>query len=225
MLIEGTYMIFDVNNPITAIIADDHEVVRAGIRRLLSIDKTIQILGDGGNGEEAIQLVEYHRPIIALLDILMPKMTGIEAIPYIKKVSPVTLIVMLTAFEDAEHLEMALSAGADGYLTKDIGAKDLVDSIKLVTQGERVFSKSILQILQNKVIPRNTTPASSNRVTITKREQDVLNLVADGNTSNEIADKLGLSTRTVESHRYNIMQKLGIKSAAGLVKFAVSKKV
>lgn len=225
MLIKGTYMIFDVNNPITAIIADDHEVVRAGIRRLLSIDKTIQILGDGGNGEEAIQLVEYHRPIIALLDILMPKMTGIEAIPYMRKVSPVTLIVMLTAFEDAEHLEMALIAGADGYLTKDIGAKDLVDSIKLVTQGERVFSKSILQILQNKVIPRNTTPASSNRVTITKREQDVLNLVADGLTSNEIADKLGLSTRTVESHRYNIMQKLGIKSAAGLVKFAVSKKV
>lgn len=225
MLFKGTDMIFDVNNLITAIIADDHEVVRAGIRRLLSIDKTIQILGDGGNGEEAIQLVEYHRPIIALLDILMPKMTGIEAIPYIKKVSPVTLIVMLTAFEDAEHLEMALSAGADGYLTKDIGAKDLVDSIKLVTQGERVFSKSILQILQNKVIPRNTTPASSNRVTITKREQDVLNLVAEGLTSNEIADKLGLSTRTVESHRYNIMQKLGIKSAAGLVKFAVSKSI
>jgi len=216
-------MIFDVNNPITAIIADDHEVVRAGIRRLLSIDKSIQILGDGSNGEEAIKLVEYHKPIVALMDILMPKMTGIEAIPEIKKASPHTLIVMLTAFEDAEHLELALSAGADGYLTKDIGAKDLVDSIKLVTQGERVFSKSILHILQNKLLPRPSS--SSNRVTITRREQEVLNLVAEGLTSNEIADKLGLSTRTVESHRYNIMQKLGIKSAAGLVKFAVSKNI
>ncbi len=223
MHIKGNIMIFDVNNPITVIIADDHEVVRAGIRRLLSIDKTIQILGDGSNGEEAIKLVEYHKPIVAIMDILMPKMTGIEAIPAIKKASPVTLIVMLTAFEDAEHLEQALSAGADGYLTKDIGAKDLVDSIKLVTQGERVFSKSILHTLQNKVIPRSAPSSSANRITITRREQDVLNLVAEGLTSNEIAEKLGLSTRTVESHRYNIMQKLGIKSAASLVKFAVSK--
>lgn len=214
-------MLFDIDNPITAIIADDHEVVRAGIRRLLSIDKTIKILDDGANGEDAIRLADYHKPIVALLDILMPKMTGIQAINEIKKVSPTTYVIMLTAFEDAEHLELALAAGADGYLTKDISARDLIESIKLVTQGERVFSKSIIQIIQNKVMPSNIEDAK--QVTITKREQDVLNLVAEGLTSAEIAKNLDLSIRTVESHRYNIMQKLDIKSAASLVKFAVSR--
>ncbi|MBE2190380.1 MAG: response regulator transcription factor [Desulfobulbaceae bacterium] len=214
-------MLFDIDNPITAIIADDHEVVRAGIRRLLSIDKTIKILDDGANGEDAIRLADYHKPIVALLDILMPKMTGIQAINEIKKVSPTTYVIMLTAFEDAEHLELALAAGADGYLTKDISARDLIESIKLVTQGERVFSKSIIQIIQNKVMPSNIEDAK--QVTITKREQDVLNLVAEGLTSAEIAKNLDLSIRTVESHRYNIMQKLGIKSAASLVKFAVGR--
>lgn len=214
-------MLFDIDNPITAIIADDHEVVRAGIRRLLSIDKTIKILDDGANGEDAIRLADYHKPIVALLDILMPKMTGIQAINEIKKVSPTTYVIMLTAFEDAEHLELALAAGADGYLTKDISARDLIESIKLVTQGERVFSKSIIQIIQNKVMPSNIEDAK--QVTITKREQDVLNLVAEGLTSAEIAKNLDLSIRTVESHRYNIMQKLGIKSAASLVKFAVDR--
>lgn len=214
-------MLFDIDNPITVIIADDHEVVRAGIRRLLSISKTIKILDDGANGEDAIRLTDYHKPIVALLDILMPKMTGIQAINEIKKVSPTTYVIMLTAFEDAEHLELALAAGADGYLTKDISARDLIESIKLVTQGERVFSKSIIQIIQNKVMPSNKEDAK--QVTITKREQDVLNLVAEGLTSAEIAKNLDLSIRTVESHRYNIMQKLGIKSAASLVKFAVSR--
>jgi len=214
-------MLFDIDNPITTIIADDHEVVRAGIRRLLSVDKTIKILDDGANGEDAIRLAEYHKPIVALLDILMPKMTGIQAINEIKKVSPTTYVIMLTAFEDAEHLELALAAGADGYLTKDISAKDLIESIKLVTQGERVFSKSIIQIIQNKVMPSNIEDVK--QVSITKREQDVLNLVAEGLTSAEIAANLNLSIRTVESHRYNIMQKLGIKSAASLVKFAVGR--
>jgi two-component system, NarL family, response regulator DegU len=214
-------MLFDIDNPITTIIADDHVVVRAGIRRLLSMDKTIQILDEGTNGEEAVKLAEYHKPILALLDILMPIMTGIQAINEIKRVSPTTYVIMLTAFEDAEHLELALSAGADGYLTKDISAKDLIESIKLVTQGERVFSKSIVQILQNKVIPSSSEEVK--QVSITKREQDILNLVAEGLTSSEIAENIGLSIRTVESHRYNIMQKLGIKSAASLVKFAVGR--
>jgi DNA-binding NarL/FixJ family response regulator len=214
-------MLFDIDNPITTIIADDHVVVRAGIRRLLSMDKTIHILDEGTNGEEAVKLVEYHKPIVALLDILMPIMTGIEAVKEIKKISPTTYIVMLTAFEDREHIEHAIAAGADGYLTKDISAKELIEAIKLVTQGERVFSRSIIHIFQNKSIPPISN--ESKQVSITKREQDVLNLVADGLTSSEIAEKLKLSTRTVESHRYNIMQKFGVKSAASLVKFAVSR--
>lgn len=216
-------MLFDIDNPVTAVLADDHEVVRTGIKRMLSVDKRIRILADASNGEDVIKLVEYHKPIVVLLDILMPKKSGIEAVSEIKTISPTSYIVMLTAFEDSEHLEQALEAGADGYLTKDISAKDLIDSIFLVTQGERVFSKTIINILQNSYIPKQVeTPQ---QVSITKREQQILNLVADGMTSNQIAEKIGLSPRTVESHRYNIMQKLGIKRATSLVKFAVNHSV
>lgn len=210
--------IFTEKNPITLILADDHEVVRAGIRRLLSIDKSLKILEEAANGEQAVEIVKYHKPRVALLDIFMPQVTGIEAVEIIKQEVPDTFCVMLTAFEDASHLEKAMAAGADGYLSKDISAKDLIESIHQVAMGERVFSKSIIKILQNKNIPSDS---DSERIIITKREQDVLNLVAQGRTSSEISEKLHISVRTVESHRYNLMQKLGIKNATGLVRYAV----
>lgn len=210
--------IFNENNPLTIVMADDHEVVRAGLRRLISIDKSIKILEEANNGEDALKMVIYHKPVIALLDILMPRMTGIEAVDKIKKEAPDTFCVMLTAFEDSKHLEEAMSAGADGYLSKDISAKDLIESLFQIAMGERVFSKSIIKIMQSRNFAQDT---DSERISITKREQDVLNLVAKGKTSAEISDMLNISTRTVEAHRYNLMQKLGIKNAAGLARFAV----
>jgi len=212
-------MIFDENNPIKIVLADDHEIVRVGIKRLLSIDKTIKIVAEAQNGKEAIELVKVHRPDIALLDIMMPVMTGIEAVKEIKSVSPETFTVILTAFEDSKHLELALNTGADGYLTKDIKSKDLTESLHKVMEGERVFSKSILLILQNHYVTKSHIEEPP--VAITKREQDILNLVADGLTSNDIAEELKLSIRTVESHRYNLMQKLNLKSAAQLIKYAI----
>lgn len=210
---------FDVHNPIKIVFADDHEVVRAGIRRVLSIDKSIRILDEANNGADALELVLYHKPDVALLDIMMPQMTGIEVTNEIKNKQPDTLVVMLTAFEDASHLEQALAAGADGYLSKDVGSKELVEALHNVVVGERVFSKSIVLLAQNKFMTRGaqTEPA----VKITKREQDVLNQIALGKSSTEIAENLFLSVRTVESHRYNIMQKLSIKNTAGLIRFAV----
>ena len=163
-------------------------------------------------------MVKYYKPRVALLDILMPNVTGIEAVQIIKKEVPETFCVMLTAFEDSKHLENAMNAGADGYLSKDIGAKDLIESLFQVSMGERVFSRSIIKILQNKNIPDSS---DDERIIITKREQEILNLVARGRTSAEISDELFISVRTVESHRYNLMQKLGIKNAAGLVRYAV----
>lgn len=212
-------MIFDEGNPIRIVLADDHEIVRAGIRRLLSIDKSIKIVAEGQNGKEAIELVKNHRPDIALIDILMPVMTGIEAVKEIKKVSPETFTVILTAFEDSKHLELALNTGADGYLTKDIKSKDLTESIHKVMEGERVFSKSILLILQNHYVTKSHIEEPP--VAITRREQDILNLIADGLTSQEISNELNLSIRTIESHRYNLMQKLNLKSAAQLIKYAI----
>lgn len=209
---------YNEDNPIKIIMADDHEVVRVDLRRLLTIDKTIKVLDEAHNGKDAVDLVEYHKPDIALLDILMPQMNGIEATQKIKENSN-TYVIMLTAYEDSYHLEQALSAGADGYLAKDIGAKELISSIHSVMHGERAFSKSIIKIMQKKYVPEEEQ--NSEPVTITKREQEILNLVALGKTSQEIANELFISIRTVESHRYNIMQKLDIKNTAGLVRYSV----
>lgn len=212
-------MIFDENNPIKIVMADDHEVVRAGLRRLLSFEKSIRILDEACNGKDAVDLVKYHQPHLVLLDILMPVMTGIEACMIIKRESPDTIVLILTAFEDSNHLEKAIAAGADGYLTKDITSKDLVKAIHTVVLGERVFSKSIILLMQNRFASLENN--AEEPVTITKREQSVLNLVATGKKSTEIADELNISVRTVETHRYNVMQKLGVKNVAGLIRYAV----
>lgn len=203
---------------IRIILADDHEVVRAGLRRLLSIDNSIEIIDEAENGKRAVELVRQYNPDIALLDIMMPIMDGIEATKQIKTFS-LGYVVMLTAFEDSMHLEKALAAGADGYLSKDVSAKDLVEALKLVSKGERAFSKSIIKIMQKKYVPEEENVAQA--ISITKREQEVLNLVAMGRTSQQIADELFVSVRTVESHRYNLMQKLEISNTAGLVRYAV----
>lgn len=203
---------------IRIILADDHEVVRAGLRRLLSIESSIEIIDEAENGKRAVELVKQHNPDIALLDIMMPIMDGISATKEIKTFS-LSYVVMLTAFEDSMHLEKALAAGADGYLSKDVSAKDLVEALKLISKGERAFSKSIIKIMQKKYVPEEENVSQA--ITITKREQEVLNLVAMGKTSQQIADELFLSVRTVESHRYNLMQKLEISNTAGLVRYAV----
>lgn len=212
-------MEFDTEKKYTIVLADDHEVVRAGIRRLLNINKAFYIIDEASNGEDAVELVKYHKPNIALLDVLMPRLNGIEAAKQIKQVAPNTLIVMLTAFEDSNHLEKALEAGADGYLTKDISAKDLVSALLTVVEGERVFSKTIIHLLE-KSYNHNATQDTS-PITISGREQEVLNLLALGKTSPEIAEMLDISVRTVQSHRSNIIQKLGVKSASALIRYAV----
>ena len=204
---------------IKVVLADDHEVVRAGLRRVLSIDKSIKILDEASNGIAAIEMIKYHMPDIALLDILMPEMDGIEAAKIIKRTLPEVLVVMLTAFEDSLHLEQAMKAGADGYLSKDISAKDLIKALHDIYMGERVFSKSIVRLLQKQYVSAGTPEEEP--ITISKREQEILNFVALGKTSPEIADILNISTRTVQSHRSNVMQKLGIKNAGELVRYAV----
>lgn len=215
-------MLFDENNPIKVILADDHEIVRAGIKRLLSVDKSIKILNEAANGLQAVEYVKSYQPNVVILDILMPQMTGIEALREIKKDLPNIFTIMLTAFEDAQHLELALNAGADGYLSKDIQSRDLINAIHEVLEGKRVFSKSILSILNNNYISREEAEAPP--VSITKREEEVLFQISEGKTNQEIADDLKLSIRTVESHRYNIMQKLNIKNTAQLIKYSVTYK-
>ena len=204
---------------INVVIADDHEIVRAGLRRILNIDKRIQIVGEAVDGESALKLIEENLPHVALLDIHMPVLDGIEVAKVVCEKHPEIVVIMLTAYEDYKHVEEALKVGADGYLSKDISPSFLIDAIYRSLLGERVFSKSILRVLENPLLSHQEIENSN--VTITPREQEILNYLAQGKTSKEIADILGISIRTVQNHRSNIMQKLGIKTAAGLVRFAV----
>jgi DNA-binding NarL/FixJ family response regulator len=204
---------------INVVIADDHEIVRVGLRRILNIDKRIQIVGEAVDGESALKLIEENLPHVALLDIHMPLLDGIEVAKIVCEKHPEIVVIMLTAYEDYKHVEEALKVGADGYLSKDISPSFLIDAIYRSLLGERVFSKSILRVLENPLISHQEIENSN--VTITTREQEILNYLAQGKTSKEIADILGISIRTVQNHRSNIMQKLGIKTAAGLVRFAV----
>lgn len=207
---------------IKIVLADDHEIVRAGIRRLLSLDKSITILDEVENGQELVEVVEYNRPDVVLSDIMMPVMNGIDATKKIRDKKIDTFVIMLTAYEDAFHLDKALKAGADGYLSKDISARKLIEAIKEVLKGERVFSRSVLKLINSDSSLESDPNAQP--VVITKREQEILDLVALGKTSQDIADTLYISVRTVESHRYNLMQKLDVKNTAELIRYALTKK-
>ena len=176
------------------------------------------------NGKEAIRAFQLahagDNPYdLILLDIMMPQMNGIEAVTLLRQENTETKLIILTAFEDSLHIERALEAGADGYLAKDISAKDLNSALFKAVAGERVFSNSILRILQNKYVPYSEKDETM--ITISPREQEIMNLLAQGKTSQQISDELFISIRTVQAHRSNIMQKLGIKNAAGLVRYAV----
>ncbi len=161
---------------IKIVLADDHEVVRAGLIKLMWVDRSIKVLGEADNGKDAVDLVRYHQPDIALFDIMMPQMDGIEATGKIRAEFPDIPVVILTAFEDSDHIEQAIAAGAAGYLSKDINAKDLVESLRKVYHGERVFSCTILNIIRNK---KNVMNGSAHQqISISKREQQVLDLVA-----------------------------------------------
>ena len=209
------------SNPLRIVLADDHEIVRAGIRRLLSVNRAIRILDEASNGQDLVDIVEYHNPDVVISDILMPKLNGIEALKKIREKKLDCLVIMLTAYEDSFHLENALAAGADGYLSKDIKSKELVDAVFNVIKGERVFSKSVVRLLQRKAV--SSAELDPEPIVITKREQEILDLVATGKTSQEIADSLFISVRTVESHRYNLMQKLDVNNVAELIRYAISR--
>lgn len=204
---------------ITVTIADDHEIMRLGLRRILSVEPMIQVVGDAADGEEAIALAQIFAPDVAIIDINMPRIDGIQAARAIKQMLPDTKVVILSAHEDYFHLTKALSAGADGYLSKEVGAQELIDAIHAVTRSERVFSRSILTLLNN-LYPAKPE-ILSDPVILTRREQEILDLIAKSLTSHEIAERINLSSRTVETHRYNLINKLGVKNTAGLVRFAM----
>jgi DNA-binding NarL/FixJ family response regulator len=203
---------------IKVLIADDHEISRIGVNRLISGAPDIEVISEAANGAQVIDLVRTLKPSVVLMDVLMPHVSGIEAVQRIKAESKDCFIIMLSSTEDLMSVERALYAGADGYLTKNVSSEELIQAIRTVVLGERVFSRTILDLLEGK---ENEIVESSPPVTLTKREEEIVGLVAKGLTSSEIATKLFISPRTVETHRARIMDKLGVNNAAGLVRFAL----
>lgn len=205
--------------PIRILIADDHAVVRAGLRATLSSDAGIEVVGEAGDGAAAVSLVETLRPDLILLDITMPPENGIKTARRLKEAHPELIVVFLTMHEDEALLHEALRAGASGYVIKRAEESEILQAIHTASHGDIYVHPSMTRALLHQPIATEHRRGSTAEA-LTRREVDVLRLLAKGNTNRQIAGLLGLSMRTVENHRANLMGKLGLASRVELVNYA-----
>lgn len=211
-------------NEIRLLLADDHAVVRSGLRLLLESQPDMFIIGEAENGTEAIRRVAELRPDVVLMDIEMPGMNGIDATRRIKIESPATAVVALTMYEDDQYFFEMLRAGASGYVPKRAAPDELVSAIRAVSRGEvflypSLAGRLVQDYLQRREVEEQEPPADD----LTPREQEVLTLIAQGLSNGEIADQLFISAKTVDRHRENIMRKLNLHNRVDLVKYALRK--
>lgn len=209
---------------IKVLLADDHQIIKDGIRSLLKDVDDITIVGETENGKQVIEELGKTAEIdVVLLDINMPEMNGIEAAAYIKSKFPKVKILALTMHEEEEYISKILQSGALGYILKKTGKEELIAAIRTVNEGKSYVSKEVGNILFEKIIKGNpgTDSQNSESPILTLREKEILNLIANEFTNPEIAEKLFISARTVDAHRRNLLEKLGVKNTAGLVKYAI----
>jgi DNA-binding NarL/FixJ family response regulator len=204
----------------TIVLADDHIVVRQGIRKLLETRDDFRIVGEASDGEEAVKLVTEKKPDIALMDLWMPRLSGIDATRRIGKRGLPTKILVLSMHESRAYVEEVLRAGAAGYIVKNAAAEDLIEAIDTICDGVSYLSPAITQQVVD-AIARPATSSPSGLGVLTDREREVLQLIAEGLSSKEIAAMLGVSLKTIDSHRSNLMEKLEIHKVSGLVRFAI----
>jgi DNA-binding NarL/FixJ family response regulator len=204
---------------IRVLIADDHTIVRQGICSLLKSRDDMSVVGEASTGKEAIEKVEALHPDVALLDISMPILNGLEATRYIRKDYPDCKVLVLTMHENKESVRQVLQAGASGYVVKKSAASQLFDAIHAVSKGEAFFSPSISKMLLDDYTQGAVTPDEP----LSLREREVLQLVAEGHPNREISSLLHISVKTVEGHKDNIRKKLGLQDQAGLIKYAIQK--
>ncbi len=199
------------------VIADDHGIVRSGIRLLLEKQGDIEVVAEAADGIEARDTVVRERPDLAILDVKMPGLTGLQATREIKAQAPEVSILILSMHDDERYLFEALKAGASGYVLKSQADTDLLAAIRSVQRGEPFLSPAAQQALIRDVLERGEQAGSE----LTPREEEIVKLVAEANTSREIAQMLHLSEKTVENHRANAMKKLGMKDRVELVRYAI----
>ena len=210
---------------ISVLVVDDHAILREGIKALLEKQDNIEVVAEAADGREAISKVVQHRPDVVVLDISMPLMDGLEATRQMKRENPDVKILILTMHDDEEYFFQLLRAGASGYVTKRAVAKELVLAIEAVYEGESFFCPSMAKHLLSDYLRLNKTAEHAEQDELTPREREIVKLIAEGYTNQQIADLLYRSVKTIESHRSNILRKLDIHDSIELVKYAVRKKL
>jgi len=209
---------------ISIIIVDDHTLVRKGLARLLSLYEDFEVLAELGDGREAVKQALERHPDVVLMDLGMPNFNGIEAIRQIKKQRPTIKILVLSAHDDKEYVEQTIECGADGYMLKNTSPEEMTSAIRSVHSGRHYFSPSVAKSAES-AISKRSLKSSGDREghleSLTTREREILQLIAESYSHQRIAEMLHISVRTVDTHRFNIIQKLGLHDTASLVTYAI----
>lgn len=211
---------------IRILLADDHTLLRQGMRRLLEAEEDLEIVGEAGEGLETIHKAEQLCPDVVVLDYAMPGLTGPQAAVRIKQMEPKTKVIVLTMHDDEEYVEEALGAGASGYMLKDAASHELIAAIRAVYRGDTYLSpgvskKIVTGYLQRTKRPEPKTPYAQ----LTVREREILRLLAEGHSAKEVSRLLNIQPKTVDAHRSNLMKKLGLHSRTDLIKYAIRRKI
>lgn len=211
---------------IKIILVDDHQMFRDGVKSVLSDEENIDLVGEVGNAKDLYELLKTTNPDLIITDISMPDISGIELSKFVSENYPEINILILSMHSNVEFITKSLAAGANGYLPKDTSMKELLEAINAIYKGETYFNKNISDTLLKSIVGK-AKPSKENakNETLTKREREIISHVVDGLSNKEIACKLFISIRTVDSHKNNIMQKLNLKSSVELVKYAIKNKL
>ena len=208
----------------TILIADDHDIIREGIKNILRNQPVYKLVGEAVNGEKALSQVRKLKPDILLLDISMPKIGGLDVITQIHHISPETKIIIISVHKASAYIRKALKAGVQGYLNKDNAAEDLLPALRKVVAGKVYLSSSVSSYLVEEVSEKGTQKAIEKEL-LTSREEEILRLVVEGRTAKQIAQFLYISQRTVENYKNILLKKLGLHKASDLIKYAIKNKL
>jgi two-component system, NarL family, response regulator NreC len=210
---------------IRVLIVDDHAILRSGLRMLLGAQPDMDVVGEASDGAEAARLVEALHPDVVLLDLAMPGTSGLEALRMIKHNTSTTRALILSQYDDESYLRRALEAGASGYVLKRAADVELLSAIRAVARGEVYLEPMLTRLVVNDLFQRGDVATQDRAPTLSDREREVLQLVALGNTNQQIADRLVLSVKTVETYKARVMEKLGVRGRAALVRYAMEQKL
>lgn len=210
---------------IRILIADDHTILREGIRSLLEAEADFQVVGEAEDGHAVLKMVDELRPHVVLMDIAMPLLNGLEATRQIKRHHPKVKVLVLSMHENEEYIRQVLACGAMGYILKDAAARDLIQAIRAVYQGEAVLSPAITRLVIEDYLRWGDLQVQNHADGLSPREREVLQLIAEGYTNKQIAEILCIAVKTVQAHRTNIMSKLDLHDRSELIKYAIRKKI